>query len=400
MRMRRIKNWKLGWMGYWLLMAWVAAALGAGCSAPQQAVVAGASVVSVMSGKADEGFARAYEPMPLKFPRDHGAHPEYQTEWWYYTGNLADDGGKEFGYQLTFFRRALTPAMPERASRLATNQVYMAHLALTDAAANRHEEFERFSRGDESLAGAVVEPRFAVWLEDWAVRETESGIYHLKASAVTDEGETVGLDLVLRETRPAVLHGEAGLSRKGSEPGNANYYYSLVGLETTGTITRAGAATEVSGLSWMDHEFGTSALSEDALGWDWFSLQLEDGSALMLAQLRTRDGGAERSFEGTWLAAGGEQTVIGSDDFTLEVLGEWTSSNTGIAYPSGWRITLPQQGLILTITPLAVDQEMQTSYVYWEGAVRAEGELGGQPISGRGYVELTGYGGAQNGSTR
>jgi len=372
----------------------------AGCAAPPQAVVASADVVSVLSGEVDEGFARAVEPVELTFPSDHGAHPEFQTEWWYYTGNLVDANGNDYGYQLTFFRRALSAGMPERTSSLATNQVYMAHFAISDVKAGRHDEFERFSRGAGSLAGAIGEPRAEVWLEDWAVRESEPGIYRLVASDETAEGEPLRLDLTLRSTRPPVLHGEAGLSRKGSEPGNANYYYSLMGLDTSGLIAHGDILTEVSGVSWMDHEFGTSALGENALGWDWFSIQLDDGSALMLAQLRLRDGGAEESFESTWLTPDGAQTTLSVQDFTLEALDQWTSPHTGILYPSGWRLALPAQELTLTITPFLRDQEMQTSYVYWEGAVRVEGERQGQRVTGRGYVELTGYGGKQNGSPR
>jgi len=383
-----------------LIAALILLALLAGCTTPQQAVVAGADVVSVLSGEVDEGFARAVEPVELQFPRDHGAHPEFQTEWWYYTGNLADAAGNEYGYQLTFFRRALSAGIPKRASDLATNQVYMAHFAISDVRVGRHDDFERFSRGAGGLAGAGGEPLTEIWLEDWSVRETERGVYRLVASDVTSEGEPIRLDLTLRSTRPPVLHGEAGLSRKGPEPGNANYYYSLVGLDTAGVITRGDSPAQVFGTSWMDHEFGTSALGPNALGWDWLSLQLDDGSALMLARLRLRDGGVETSFESTWLAPDGAQVTLSAQDFTLEALDQWTSPHTGILYPSGWRLTLPAQELTLTITPLLRDQEMQTSYVYWEGAVRAEGEREGQRVSGRGYVELTGYGGEQNGSPR
>ena len=388
------------WTGIGLIVALILPALLAGCAAPQQAVVAGAGVVAALSGEADEGFARAVEPKEMQFPADHGAHPEFQTEWWYYTGNLADANGNEYGYQLTFFRRALSAGMPERASDLATNQVYMAHFAISDVKAGRHDEFERLSRGAGNLAGAIGEPRTEIWLEDWAVRETEPGVYRLLASDETAEGQPIRLDLTLRSTRPPVLHGEAGLSRKGPEPGNANYYYSLVGLNATGAITRGDVLTEVSGLSWMDHEFGTSALGENALGWDWFGIQLDDGSALMLARLRLRDGGVEESFASDWLAPNGAQTTLSAQDFTLEALHQWTSPRTGIPYSSGWRLTLPAQGLTLTITPLLRDQEMQTSYVYWEGAVRAEGEREGQSVTGRGYVELTGYGSEQDGSPR
>lgn len=398
--MERGKRRRLAGAAWRLAIGVIGLLLAAGCSAPPSAATAGSSVIAVLSEKADEGFARAVEPMPLTFPRDHGAHPAYQIEWWYFTGNLADDRGVEYGYQLTFFRQALTPAMPPRTSGMATNQVYMAHFALTDAAADRHVAFERFSRGDGSLAGAVGEPAAAIWLEDWAVRQVEPGAYRLVAAAETDAGEAIALDLTLRETRAPVLHGEAGLSRKGAEPGNANYYYSLVGLETAGAVTFGERAVAVTGLSWMDHEFGTSALGEDALGWDWFSVQLDDGSALMLAQLRLADGGVDESFVGTWLGPDGEQKPVRAGDFTLSVLDEWISPHTGIAYPSGWRMALPAQALTLTVTSLAPDQEMRVSVVYWEGAVRVEGEQDGRPVAGRGYVELTGYGGVQSDSVR
>jgi predicted secreted hydrolase len=207
-----------------------------------------------------------------------------------------------------------------------------------------------------------------------------------------DDSEQVAIDLHLRETRPPVLHGDAGLSQKGPEAGNASYYYSLIGLETTGSITTGGRTVEVSGQSWMDHEFGTSALSANAVGWDWFSLQLENGTALMLAQIRTVEGGAIGEFAGTLVLADESRQLMSNDDFTMEVLDEWTSPTTGIVYPSGWHLTVPAYALELQITPLIKDQEMMVSYVYWEGAVNATGSMAGAPLKGRGYVELTGYG--------
>ena len=186
--------------------------------------------LGVMRGESEAGFARAFKPMEFQFPRDHGPHPDYKIEWWYYTGNLRTDGGKDFGYQLTFFRIALTPQVLERPSNFATNQIYMAHFALTDAARGKFYSFERFSRGATGLAGASGEPTYSVWLEDWSARETDAGEVRLSAADDrTDPGTAVSL--TLRETRPAVLHGDRGLSQKGPEPGNANYYYSLVGFK-------------------------------------------------------------------------------------------------------------------------------------------------------------------------
>lgn len=383
------KCWRIGLMA--LLALWLA-----GCTGAAEAPLASANVVAMLSGTPDSGFARATEPRPILFPQDHGAHPEYQTEWWYFTGNLADETGKQFGYQLTFFRSALSPEMAERSSALATNQVYMAHFAITDGAADLHTSFERYSRGAGGLAGAksepnVSEPNVEVWLDDWFVRWQEPGILHLQASAEAEE-QVFALDLQLVETRPAVLHGTEGLSQKGPEPGNASYYYSLVGLQSSGTLTSRGQSYTVSGSSWMDHEFGTSALSANAVGWDWFSIQLDNGAALMFAQIRTTDGRRIGEFTGTLVRPDGSYATIAAEDFVVSVHDEWTSPRTGITYPSGWSVTLLEQEIDLEITPLVRDQEMKISFIYWEGAVNVSGSMNGQPVTGVGYVELTGYG--------
>ena len=377
--------------------AWLAAVmlLAAGC-APAPRMVATANVVDMLSGESDAGFARALEPMTFEFPRDHGAHPAYRTEWWYYTGNLADEQGNEYGFQFTIFRTALSPHAVARASDLASNQVYMAHLAVTDGAQDRHVDFERFSRDGGGLAGAVGEPRFHAWLEDWSVAQETPDVMHILAQQTTESGAPSGLpvalDLQLTETRPVVLQGDAGLSRKGPEPGNASYYYSLVGLATTGNITVGGRTVAVTGRSWMDHEFGTSALSKDAVGWDWFSVQLDSGTVVTFARIRNAEGAPAEDFQGTLVEADGSQRSFLTSAVTIDATGEWTSPRTGIVYPSGWRVELPSAGLALTITPLVRDQEMNVSYVYWEGAVTITGTEQGQPVTGRGYVELTGYG--------
>jgi predicted secreted hydrolase len=361
------------------------------CSTPSPQTYVSASVVESMSSGAGEGFARAYEPVEFVFPRDHGAHPDYRTEWWYFTGNVQDQAGRQFGYQLTFFRSALTPALPERASDLATNQVYMAHFALTDQAANQHESFERYSRGAGELAGAVGEPAFAIWLEDWSVRTVEPGVMELRAQAETADGP-FALAFTLRPSGPPILQGNRGLSQKGPDPGNASYYYSLVRIATSGVITTPQRTTVVSGLSWLDHEYSTAALGRDAVGWDWFSVQLADGTALMFAQVRVREGLAMGDFAGILVAPDGQQQSIKSADFTLRVLDQWTSPTTGFTYPSGWQVDFSSREMSLTLTPLIPDQEMLMSFVYWEGAVTVTGERAGQAVEGVGYVELTGYG--------
>ncbi len=375
---------------FWLGLMMVVVSLSA-CNSADQTRLVSANVVASLSGPADEAFARAYEPIEFVFPRDHGAHPEYRTEWWYYTGNLTDSTGNQYGYQLTFFRSALTPDLPERTSDLATNQIYMAHFAVTNGAANDHQSFERFSRGAGGLAGATGEPAYAVWLEDWSVRTIEPGVTRLQAST-PGEGGDVALDLTLRETQAPVLHGKQGLSQKGPEAGNASYYYSLVQVETTGTVASQGETVDVTGRSWMDHEFGTSALSANAIGWDWFSMQLDNGAVLMLAQVRTSDGGVMPQFEGTYVAADGVQETITAADLTLTSIAQWISPRTQSTYPSGWQVTIPRLNIALTVEPLIQDQEMEVSFVYWEGAVTIAGTIADQPVQGVGYVELTGYG--------
>ncbi len=384
---------QLGWL---VLITALVFAL-AGCSTQAQSVVS-ANVVQAMSAPAGDTYARAFEPFEFQFPRDHGPHPKFRTEWWYYTGNLSDTEGGAYGYQLTFFRSALNPNMPARASDLASNQVYMAHFALTDGPRGEHQSFERFSRGAGGLAGAQGEPSFQAWLEDWSATEVKPGVVRLQASADSRQGK-MAIDLTLRETRPPVLQGNRGLHQKGPEPGNASYYYSLTGLESSGAITSAGRTIPVTGISWMDHEFGTSALTASATGWDWFSIQLDNGAVLMLYTIRTTDG-SRPEVKGSLAWPDGSQQSVRGEDFTLTATGQWTSARTGITYPSGWQVTLPAQDATLTLKPLIPDQEMDVSFTYWEGAVDVSGTWGGESVSGQGYVELTGYGDQNGGYQR
>ncbi len=370
------------------LTLFVFVAAGCGAPAPQ---FASANVVESLSGKVDASFARAYDPVPFVFPQDHGAHDAFSTEWWYYTGNLRADNGDLYGYQLTFFRSALSAQPSTRTSDFAANQVYMAHFAITSGSANQHTSYDRFSRGSAGLAGAQGDPQYAVWLEDWRAQQIGPDQYRLTA-AVADAQNPMALDLVLTETQPPLLHGEQGLSQKGAEPGNASYYYSLVRMETQGTLTIGGATATVGGHSWMDHEFGSSALSGDALGWDWFSATLDDGTVLMFAEIRTQSGESQEIFEGTLALADGRQFVITQDDFELTALDQWTSPKTNITYPSGWQVRFAPYAIDLTIRPLIQDQEMDVAFTYYEGATLIEGSHAGAAVTGRGYVELTGYG--------
>jgi predicted secreted hydrolase len=368
------------------------------CAAPPPPL-ASANVIDALSGPVDASFARAYEPIEFVFPQDHGSHDEYTTEWWYYTGNLTGDDGGEYGYQLTFFRSALVPGEPNRASELAATQLYMAHFAVTSGPANEHRAFDRFSRGAGGLAGATGEPAYSVWLEDWRAEQTGPDSYRLTAQIDGPDG-LVALDLALTESQPPLLHGDRGLSQKGPEPGNASYYYSLVRMESQGSVTLDGVTTAVTGLSWMDHEFGTSALSGDALGWDWFAATLDNGAVLMFAQVRSASGQPQDIFEGTLRYADGRQVAIQPDDFTLTPTGRWTSPTTGIEYPSGWQVSFPAFAIDLTIEPIIPDQEMGLTFNYYEGATIIRGTMEGTAVSGRGYVELTGYGSSQGGFQR
>lgn len=361
-----------------------------------------ASLVAQAAPAGAAGFARAAPDQPLAFPRDQGPHDDFQTEWWYYTGNLESETGEHFGYQLTFFRRALIPPdqRSPRASDWAADQVYMAHFALTDVSGNRHQSFEKLSRGAGGVAGAQANP-FRVWLEDWSVTADSTtrsdAAYRQPSAALRAEADGITLDLRLDDARGPILQGDRGYSQKGSEPGNASYYYSLTRMPTAGRLTLDGKTYTVSGLSWMDHEYSTSALGQEQAGWDWFSIQLDNNTELMVFQLRRGDGAVDAFSSGTFVAADGSTVHLGPEDFKVAPTGRWRSPRTGGEYPSGWRVTVPRLNLSLDVTPYIADQEMQVSYVYWEGAVRVTGNAGGQPVGGNGYVELTGYAGSMQG---
>ena len=339
------------------------------------------------------GFNRADGPRLFEFPADHGPHPDFQTEWWYFTGNLQSADGRHFGYQLTFFRRALLPVdqVSERASGWSSQQVYMAHFALTDVPGQKFQAFERLQRGAVGLAGAQANP-FQVWLDEWSVEATGTGVYRLRAR----QGE-LAIDLELSPAKRPVLQGDQGYSRKGSQPGQASYYYSLTRLVSQGSITSGSTSVAVNGLSWMDHEFSTSALEKDQVGWDWFALQLDNGSELMAFQIRKQDGSIDPFSSGTLIAPDGSTRQLQKEDFEIEVQDTWTSPHSGATYPERWTVRIPAYGLVLEIEPYLEDQELNLSYAYWEGAVRIRGQAAGREVNGSGYVEMTGYAGSMGG---
>lgn len=347
------------------------------------------SVTALLNGDESAGFARATAPRRFRFPDDHGPHPEFRQEWWYFTGNLRGSGGRRFGYQLTFFRFALSPDLPARGSRWGTNQAYMAHFAVTDVQGNRFHHFERTGRGALGLAGATGRP-LRVWLDDWSAEGKKTSTLPIRLRAMEDG---TSIDLVLDTARPIVLQGDRGLSRKSATPGNASYYYSMTRLATRGSVRVDGVSLPVEGNSWLDREWGTSFLEKGQTGWDWFALQLSDGRDLMFYRLRRGDGTTDPFSAGTLVLPDGSVRPLSPDDVRIETLGYWRSPGSGARYPSRWRLLIPSEGMELEIVPRLADQELRTTVRYWEGAVRVGGASGGKPIEGEGYVELTGYDG-------
>ena len=347
------------------------------------------AVADALSSSDDAGFARAFEPREFSFPEDHGPHPEYGIEWWYYTGNLNSEQGRHFGFELALFRIALASEPPNRVSRWATSQLYMGHFAVTDVHNSQFYSFERFSRAALGLAGASVsdDQRFRVWVEDWSIEGegAERPTIHLKAAE-----ENIAIDLKLVSGKPLILQGDKGLSQKSAEPGNASYYYSVTRMPTRGTLSIGEQSFTVAGSSWMDREWSTSALADEQLGWDWFALQLSDGREVMFYQFRLRDGGIDPLSSGTVILADGSTLTLTPEDVQIQVLDHWESPRGG-SYPSKWRMRISSESTDLEITPYINGQELDASVRYWEGAVRIRGTSKGQPISGNGYVEMTGY---------
>jgi predicted secreted hydrolase len=345
------------------------------------------ATVAVREALAEDraGFARALAPRPFSFPEDHGPHPDFRTEWWYYTGNLRSAAGRHVGFQLTFFRVALASDEESRPSAWATRQLYVGHFAVTDTAGGRFHAFSRVSRGALDLAGAATAP-FRVWVETWSAAGDGSAT-RLRASEAG-----VSIDLALTTGKPVVLQGDRGLSRKGAEPGNASFYYSFTRMPARGVVRLGAEAVEVTGEAWMDREWSTSGLGPGVDGWDWFALQLDDGRELMFYLLRRRDGSADPFSAGVIVAADGAARRLEAGEVRVEPLAHWTSARSGVRYPARWRVSVPSAALRLDIEPRLADQELRVGTRYWEGAVGVAGTAGARPVAGHGYVELVGYG--------
>ena len=350
----------------------------------------GVSLSKAMGDVESEAFTKAIEKRKFIFPDDHGPHSDFRTEWWYFTGNLTSDDNKKFGYQFTIFRTALSKEKPERNTDWNSNQIYMAHFAVTDIDGNKFYYDEKFSREGNNLAGAQANP-FKVWLEDWQIIQLDDRMtFDLPVTGIKAKTDKVEIDFILEAVKQFVLQGEEGLSQKGNQPGNASYYYSYTRLKTDGKIILAGKEFSVSGFSWMDREWSTSALSENQTGWDWFALQLDDNTEIMYYQMRKSDGSADFFSKGIFVDEDGSSQLLKKDDVILSVSDYWLSP-TGEQYPSGWIFRIPAKEIDLIITPAIKNQLMDVAVRYWEGSVKIEGTKSGSKISGRGYVEMTGY---------
>lgn len=348
-----------------------------------------AGILGVPGAGAAGPWRLALPGWQYEFPRDHASHAGFQTEWWYFTGNLRAEDGRELGYQLTFFRQGVRPpGEAPSASRFVIDDIKFAHFAVTEISDRRFHAFQQLSRGAFGEAGFSSGERVA-WIGDWSCERTGLHDFRLRAA---DGG--IALDLELKSLKAPVVHGRDGVSPKAEGEGRASHYYSLTRLASRGTITIAGVASAVEGTTWFDHEWATNQLAPDQKGWDWFSLQFADGTELMIFQIRTDSGGRSATSSGTFVFEDGRPRKIDASEFRLEPVRWWTSPVTGGRYPVAWRLDCPALDLRLDIDARFDAQELATEpFAYWEGAVAARGVREGKEVVARGYLEMTGYAG-------
>lgn len=329
-------------------------------------------------------FRMAVPGYEFAFPRDHGAHPEYRTEWWYYTGHLRTESGRRYGFEVTFFRIGVQNP-PTKATRWDLNAIMPAHFAITDVEAKDFRYYEKLNRASPFTAAAAV-GWLDVFNESWRATTNPDGSWRLVAKQGTD-----ALDVTLRTRKAPVVHGENGVSVKAPAAGYASHYYSMTRLEASGTINGQRAT----GQAWMDHEFGSSALRENQQGWDWFSIQLENDMELMLYVIRRRDGSPDVTSSGTLVTSEGRVIHLKREQLRVTTLAKWKSAKSGATYPVAWRVELPMLKVSLTVRPLMNEQELvthgSTNITYWEGACDVSGTFAGTGVRGEAYVEMTGY---------
>ena len=366
-----------------------------GAAAVLAAVLVVASGASAGAGGDGVQAGRVLPGYPFQFPRDHFGHPEFESEWWYYTGNLLTASRRHFGFELTFFRRG-RPIDVEQPSAWDPDQVYLAHFAITDTGGERHFVDERLNRAGPGVAGADAEAR-RVWNGNWSA-EWRPGDEALPVQVLTATSRDAALRLVLAPRKPVVIHGRDGVSRKvAGDPRAVSHYLSFTRMEATGTVAIEGEEFAVTGRAWMDHEFFSDYLAGHKAGWDWMSVQLDDGVDLMLFGIRDVRGGYGPDTFGTFVDARGDARPIEPGGVAFRPGRRWRSDATGAEYPVEWRVEVPDLDLRLDVRPRLDAQEVFTGHgilpAYWEGAVRFSGERRGRPVTGVGYLEMTGYAG-------
>ena len=360
--------------------------------------------------RAEPESAPIWEPalpgLQYQFPADHAVHPKYKTEWWYFTGNLHDTGGHDYGYELTFFRQGVLPAgqVPATHSRFVQNDFKFAHFAISDLNGKRFVYTQKLSRGAFGEAGFGAPPAGSgpserlAWLENWTLQPQPDGSWRIRAQA--EASLPMAVDLTVAPVKPPVIEGVDGVSQKSAGLGNASHYYSFTRLKTTGTLALGAGASPapVHGESWFDHEWASNQLAPDQVGWNWFCFQFDDQTELMLYAMRRRDGSVDPASSGTWVNADGSTEHLAREQFDLRPSRSWHSPKTGATYPLEWQVSIPPHQIVFTVTPRLDDQELALPGItYWEGAIRAAGHQAEREIHAVGYMELTGYAGELKG---
>ncbi len=353
-------------------------------------VSASSALVQFLSSDTDRDFARVTPGYRLSFPVDHAAHPEFRQEWWYFTGNLIGEDGREFGFQLTFFRFAHGRSEHLPAAGWNNDQTWMTHFAVTDVQQNRFFAEQDFARGALDLAGAAAEP-FTVWVNGWSATQTGKTCRECLTVKLVAETDEFSIDLEVKSNTGPLLQGEQGFSVKNDQGDVASYYYSYPDLHSTGKVVIHGQSHQVEGTAWMDREWSSAVLAKGQSGWDWFALHLDDGRKLMLFQVRDE---VKRNFRhAVLIGRGGMSEQLSPETLEMTPTDFWISPDTGNRYPTRWSIrnTSDDYAMELSIKPKVKNQELNLSFQYYEGAVEFEGELEGDRVSGSGYMELTGY---------
>jgi predicted secreted hydrolase len=342
--------------------------------------------VGLLMAGAGDGFAPAEADWTYRFPRDHGAHPQFRSELWSVKGHMEDARGRYFGVQLVVLRVAVQPRAPQRESAWAASQVYAAQLALTDPAGAGFAAEERLSRAALGLAGSRATP-VRVWVEDWALTAAPDGGLRLEAAA-----GTAALTLELAPVKPSLGDDALDVAGLGPSAGGGFHFYLMPRLALSGVLELAGEAHQVTGLGWLDRAWGEVPVTRGQVALDRFSVQLDDGRDLLCLQLRRRDGTGTPVPSCLLVGPDGAVASFRRREIRLEPEAFWTSPVDGTDYPVAWRLEVMPVGLDLRLRPRVEDQEIETALRAWRGAVGIEGAAGGEPVTGRGFIELVGYG--------